>query len=184
MPNESPAELLTSKKIGEVAEVVEVGQGRSSPVHILESVMDEMAWEESCTYNPDHEVRPSLVLISEQSIVPPTVNPVVSRPFHILERVIDEMACEESCTHNPDQEVRPSLDMISEQSMETPTVNPVVSRLALFQEMKTYADAETQTEPLVSSPIVEPLTPRRKLKLVEKDHAYFKKKIRVATYAV
>ena len=84
--------MLTSEKIGEVAEVVEVGQGRSSPVHILESVMDEMAWEESCTHNPYHEVRPTLVLISEQSVVPPTVDPVVSRPFHILESVINEMA--------------------------------------------------------------------------------------------
>ena len=64
--------------------------------------------------------------------------------------------------------MRPSLAMISEQSMETPTVNPVVSRPALFQEVKTYADAKTQPEPLVSSPFVEPLTPRRKLKLVKK----------------
>ena len=128
MPKESPAELIASEKMDEVAEVVEVGQGRTSPVNNLESV-------------------------------------------------IDEMACKESCTHNPPQEVRPSLAMISEQWMGTPTNNPVDSRPAVLQELKTYVDAETQTEPFVCSPVVEVLTPRIKRKLVEKDHAYCKKKL-------
>ena len=66
VPNESPAELIMSEKMDEVAEVVEVGQGRTSPVHILESVIDEMACKESCTYNPDQEVRESLAMISKQ----------------------------------------------------------------------------------------------------------------------
>ena len=127
MANESPAELITSEK------VVEVGQGSTSPVHIPESV-------------------------------------------------IDEMACKEPCARNPDQEVRPPLAMISEEWMWTstvplPTVNPVDSRPAFFQELKTYVDAETQTEPVVCSPVVEVLTPRKKRKLVEKDHVYCKKKL-------
>ena len=114
-----------------MAEVVEVGQGRTSPVHILDS------------------------------------------------SVIDVMACKESCTLNPDQEVRASLAMISEQPewIGTPTINPIDSRPAVLQELKTYVDAETQTEPFVCSPVVEVLTPRTKCKLVEKDHVYCKKKI-------
>ena len=43
VPNESSAELITSEKVDEVVEVVEVDQGRTSPVHILESVIEEMA---------------------------------------------------------------------------------------------------------------------------------------------
>ena len=128
MLDESPAELITSKKMDEVAELVEVSLGRSSLTHILESV-------------------------------------------------IDEMACKESCMHNPDQEVRPSLVMISEQWMVTPTSNPDDSRPAVLEEFKTYVDAETQKEPSVCSPVVEVLTPRRKRKLVEIDHAYCKKKM-------
>ena len=54
--------MFALEKIGEVAEAFEVGQGRSSPVHIPESVMEEMAWEESCMHNPDQEVRPILCL--------------------------------------------------------------------------------------------------------------------------
>ena len=34
----------------------------SHPVPILESVTDEMACEESCTHDPDQEVRPSLAV--------------------------------------------------------------------------------------------------------------------------
>ena len=68
VPNESPAELITSEKMDEVGEVVEVGQGRTSPVHILESVIDEMACKESWMHNPDQEVRASLVMNSEQWI--------------------------------------------------------------------------------------------------------------------
>ena len=128
VPYESLAELIASEKMDEVAEVVEVGQGRTSPVHILESM-------------------------------------------------IDEMACKESCTHNPDQEVRASLTMISEEWIGTPTINPVDSRPAVLQELKTYVDAETQTEPFVCSPVVEVSTPRTKCKLVEKDHAYCKRKL-------
>ena len=135
VPYESLAELIASEKMDEVAEVVEVGQGRTSPVHILESV-------------------------------------------------IDEMACKESCTHNPDQEVRASLTMISEEWIGTPTINPVDSRPVVLQELKTYVNAETQTEPLACSPVVEVLTPCTKYKLVENDHAYCKKKNRIATYAL
>ena len=60
---------------------------------------------------------------------------------------------------------------------DSPTINPVDSRPAVFQELKTYVDAETQTEPFVCSPVVEVLTPCTKYKLVEKDHAYCKKKL-------
>lgn len=80
MPKQSPAELITSQKMDEVAEVVELGQGRTSPVHILDSVIDEIACKESCTHNPDQEVRPSLAMISEQWMGSPPVNPVDSRP--------------------------------------------------------------------------------------------------------
>lgn len=80
MPTQSPAELITSQKMDEVAEVVELGQGKTSPVHILESVIDEIACKDSCTHNPDQEVRPSLAMISEQWMGTPPVNPVDSRP--------------------------------------------------------------------------------------------------------
>ena len=66
----------------------------------------------------------------------------------------------------------------------TPADNPVDSRPAVLQELKTYVDAETHIEPFVCSPVVEVLTPRTKCKLVEKDHTYCKKKIRIATYAL
>ena len=71
--------------------------------------------------------------------------------------------------------------MISEQWIGTPTINPVDSRPADLQELKTYINAKTQTEPL---PVVEVLTPHTKCKVMEKDHAYCKKKIRIATYAL
>ena len=60
--------------------------------------------------------------------------------------------------------------------MGTPKGNPVYNRPAVLQELKTYVDAETPTESFVCSPVVEVLTPRRKRKLVEKDHAYCEKK--------
>lgn len=82
------------------------------------------------------------------------------------------MACKESCTHNPDQEVRASIAMISEQWIGT----LVDSRPAILRELKTYVNAETQTEPFVYSPVVEVLTPRTKCTLVEKDLAYCTKK--------
>ena len=128
MLEQSPAELITCEEMDEATEAVEVSIGRSTPAHILESV-------------------------------------------------IDEMACKESCMQNTDQEVRPSLAMISEQWMVTPTSNPVDSRPAVLGELKTFVDAETQTEPFVCSPVVQVLTPRRKRKLVERDHAYCKKKL-------
>ena len=85
MPKESPAELIASEKMDEVAEVVEVGQGRTRPVHNLESVIDKMACKESCMHNPHQEVRPSLAMISEQWVGTPTVNPVDSRPAVLQE---------------------------------------------------------------------------------------------------
>ena len=67
MANESPAKLITSGKMDEVAKVVEVVvQGSTSPVHIPEGVIDEMTYKEHCTYNLDQEVRPPLAMISEQ----------------------------------------------------------------------------------------------------------------------
>ena len=66
MLDKSPAELITSEEMDEVTEAVEVSIGRSSPAHILESVIDEMACKESCMQNTDQEVRPSLAMISEQ----------------------------------------------------------------------------------------------------------------------
>jgi len=106
MANESPAKSITSGKMDEVAEVVGiVVQGSTSPVHIPESVIDEMACKEPCTHSPDQEVRPPLAMISEQWMWTPTV--------------------------------------------PLPTVNLVDSRPAVLQELKTYVDAETQTEPFV-----------------------------------
>ena len=43
MLDESPAELITSEEMDEVAEALEVSIGRSSPAHVLESVIDDMA---------------------------------------------------------------------------------------------------------------------------------------------
>ena len=87
VPSERPAELITSEKMDELAEVVEVGQGRTSPVHILVclSVIDEIACEESCMHNTDQEVRASLAMISEQWMETPTINPVESRPAVLQE---------------------------------------------------------------------------------------------------
>ena len=59
---------------------------------------------------------------------------------------------------------------------DSPTINPVDSRPVVLQELKTYVNAETQTEPLACSPVVEVLTPRTKCNF-EKDHAYCKKKL-------
>lgn len=101
----------------------------------------------------------------------------VGSPVQILQNVIDVMAYEE--VQNPEeiQVARSACPLIPEQLIEAPPVNPVHSRPAGLREVKTYVDAETQTEPWVCSPVAGILTPRRKRKLVEKDHAYCKKKL-------
>lgn len=165
--------------------------------HVLSSSpTDDMLVEDAISYGDvAFQIpvpRSASAVTSEVVEIAGTVNHVLSSPAYIAESVMDCMVVEDVITyeevetHNPVQiQVPKSTSAItSEKAVNVATVNhtfssPVHIIVSVTNMGKTYVDIGTQTDPLSEcSPIFDTvMTPRRKRKLVDQDHAYCKKKL-------
>lgn len=129
----------------------------------------------------------STAATSEQVAKVVEVHQVTSSPANVVECITDEMVVEDVIVYedveayNPDQDPvqRPAVvEVVAANQVLSSTTHIVESVAeAMLDDMKTYVDVGTQTEPIVWSPVAETsLTPQRRRKLVTQDHAYCKKK--------
>lgn len=130
----------------------------------------------------------STAATSEQVVEVVEVNQVSSSPANVVECVTDEMVVEDVIAYEDVEAYNPDQDPVQRSAVvEVVAANQVLSSTThivesvpetMVDDVKTYVDVGTQTEPFVWSPVAETiLTPRRKRKLVTQDHAYCKKKL-------